>query len=160
MANANYHLIHANIAIPRAPLDHPLMKGFAERIDEIDALAQSWPGFIAQPALPDEGLIYNEPTLVNVSVWDSVENLKEFTYSSRHADFLKRRAEWFIQSDLPAYVLFWSPAGKGPTEAEIKQRHEHLQQYGATPYAFTFDENYTVEEMVEFTGEGKNPGAI
>lgn len=159
MANINYHLIHANIVTACAPFDDPLMKGFVEWIDEIDALAQSWPGFIAQPTLPDEGLIYSEPTLVNVSIWDSVENLQEFTYASRHADLLKRRAEWFVQSDLPAYVLYWSPAGEVPTEAKIKQRREHLYQHGVTPFAFTFDEHYTIEEMLEFIGKAKNSGA-
>jgi hypothetical protein len=149
MANVKYYLVHVNIANPRAPLDDPLMKDFVEWIDNIDSLAQNWPGFIAQPVLPDEGLIYSEPTLVNVSIWDTVENLQEFTYSSRHADLLKRRTEWFIQSDLPAYVLYWSPAGEIPTEAEIKQRREHLHRHGATPFAFTFDEPYTVEEMLE-----------
>ncbi len=116
MTLAEYQLVHANIATPRAPLDDPLMKGFVKRIDEIDYLAQGWHGFIAQPTLPDEGAIYSEPTLVNVSIWESVEDLREFTYSSRHAGFLKRRAEWFIPPDLPAYVLYWSPSGEVPTE--------------------------------------------
>jgi hypothetical protein len=150
MTDIIYHLVHANSATIRAALDDPLMKGFVDRIDEIDALAQGWPGFIAQPALPDEGLIYPQSTLLNVSIWESIENLREFTYTSEHADMLKRRAQWFVQSDRPAYVLYWSPAGEAPSEKEIKQRFEHLQQKGSTPYAFTFDEPYTIEEMLEF----------
>jgi hypothetical protein len=80
LTDVNYQLVHANIATPRARLDDPLMKGFVDRLDEIDALAQGWAGFIAQPALPDEGIVYNKPNLVNVSIWDSIENLREFTY--------------------------------------------------------------------------------
>jgi hypothetical protein len=159
MIKVKYQLVHANIATPRAPLEDPLMRDFVERIDEIDALAQGWPGFIAQPMLPDERLIFSEPILVNVSTWESVENLREFTYASKHAEFLKRRTDWFIQSDLPAYVLYWAPADQVPTEAEIKLRRDHLHWNGATPLAFTFDEPYTVDEMLAFTGREKENGA-
>jgi len=68
--------------------------------------------------------------------------------------------EWFIQSDLPPYVLYWSPAGEYPSEAEIERRREHFHQHSATPFAFTFDEPFTIEEVLEFTAEEKNPGAI
>ena len=151
MADVIYHLVHANIATARASFDDPLMQGFVEYIDEIDALAQSWPGFISQPGLPDEGLFYKEPVLLNVSIWESVESLQEFTYASRHADFLKRGAEWFIASELPAYVLYWFPAGEDPTEKEIKRRRDHLHQHGATPVAFTFDQPFSVEEMLAYS---------
>lgn len=121
MTSTLYHLVHANIATPLASLDDPLMRGFVNRINEIDAQAQGWPGFIAQPTLLDEGLIFTEPILLNVSVWDSIENLRDFTYSSRHAELLKMRAEWFVQAESPAYVLYWFLAGEIPSEAEIKE---------------------------------------
>ena len=73
MNDPAYNLVHVNIANARGSMDDPIMKGFVDRIDEIDALAQSWPGFVAQPTLLDKGLIYTENTLVNVSIWDSVE---------------------------------------------------------------------------------------
>jgi hypothetical protein len=135
------------------------MSGFVDRLDEIDALAQGWPGFIAQPELPDEGLIYTEPTLLNVSIWESIENLRQFTYSSKHAGLLERRAEWFVQSDLSAYVLYWSPAGEVPWEEEIKRRFEYLHLHGATPFAFSFDEPDIVEDMLEFIREERDLGA-
>jgi hypothetical protein len=160
MTGPAYNLVHANIATARASFDDPLMKDFVERIEEIDALAQSWPGFIAQPALPDEGEIYQEPILLNVSIWDSIKKLEEFTYASRHTDLLMRRAEWFVPSDQPAYVLYWSPAGELPTEKEIKQRHEYLYQHGATPFAFTFDASFTVEELLEYSHEEKDRSRI
>lgn len=159
MNDRNYHLVHANVATARAALDDPLMNDFVDRLDEIDALAQGWPGFIAQPELPDEGLIYTEPTLLNVSIWESIENLRQFTYSSKHAGLLERRAEWFVQSDLSAYVLYWSPAGEVPWEEEIKRRFEYLHFHGATPFAFTFDEPDTVEDMLEFIREERDLGA-
>jgi hypothetical protein len=158
VTNAEYRLVHANVAIAKAPLDDPRMSGFMDRVDEIDTLAQGWPGFIAQPTLPDEGAIYSEPALLNVSIWDSVENLRAFTYTGQHADQLERRADWFEQPDEPTYVLYWSPAGEIPTEAQINERFDYLNQHGPTPYAFTFGQSYLVEEMLEYSGTGTSSG--
>ena len=153
-----YHLVHANLATARTSFDDPIMKDFVDRVEEIDGLAQGWPGFIAQPVLPDEGLHYPEPFLLNISVWESVESLRKYTYMSQHADMLKRREEWFLQSIRPAYVLYWSPAWETPSEKEIKGRFEYLQLHGSTPYAFTFDQPYTAEEMLEFIADDRYLG--
>lgn len=76
--------------------------------------------------------------------------MAKFTYTSVHAEMLARREEWFEQSDLPAYVLFWLPEGLIPTEKEIKVRFIHLKRHGATPHAFTFDQRFSVNEMLEY----------
>lgn len=152
-----HHLVHANIAHARASLDDPEMSGFMSRVDEIDSLAQSAPGFIAQPTPPDEGEIYQGNWLLNLSIWESVESLQAFTYSGKHARALEKRAEWFVQHEGPNYVLFWVPAGHIPTEAEIKQRIDILQERGPTPYAFIFKERFTVEEMLAFSIEQDQP---
>jgi hypothetical protein len=145
-----YHLVHANIAVGRAPLDDPLMAGFVAKVDEIDALAQSRPGFVAQPTPPDEGSIYTGRSMLNVSIWESVESLEEFAYGGEHARMLERRAEWFYQDRQPNYVLFWFPSGQVPTEREIQKRIRHLAGSGATPFAFTFDRPFSVQEMLEY----------
>lgn len=49
-------------------MDDSIMKRFVDQIDEIDALAQFWPGFVSQPTPPDDGSIYKGNTLVNVSI--------------------------------------------------------------------------------------------
>jgi hypothetical protein len=153
MTRKAYNLIEANVSYARADLDDPIMKGFVDRLDVIDELAHGWPGFVSQPALPDEGQVYAGLTLLNVSVWESIEHLRAFTYSSKHAELLDQRSDWFLQSEQPAYVLFWFPAGELPTEEEIRQRFDHLRANGPTPQAFTFDRSYTVEEMLEYEGE-------
>lgn len=152
MTKAIYHLIHANVSQGRASLDDPLMNDFADQMDEIDELAQGWPGFVAQPIPPDEGTVYTELAFLNVSIWESIEQLREFTYSGRHSELLDRRAEWFVQSNRPIYVLYWSPAGESPTEKEISQRFAYLREHGPTPLAFTFDQPFTVEQMLGFEG--------
>jgi hypothetical protein len=148
-----YHLVHANVARMRAPLDDPLMAGFVARIEEIDALAQKSPGFVAQSTPADEGAVYRDDVLLNMSIWGSVESLYEFTYSGRHAQALARRAEWFEQRDGPAYVLYWASVGHIPTEKEIKERFDHLRRHGATPRAFTFEHRFSVEAALAYSVE-------
>jgi hypothetical protein len=46
---SGYHLVHANVARARAPLDSPRMAGFAAQVEEINALAHRAAGFVAQP---------------------------------------------------------------------------------------------------------------
>lgn len=143
-------LIHANVARMRAPLSHPTMAGFVDQVDAIDALANEAPGFLSQPTPPDEGQVFNGNDLLNLSIWESVETFDAFAHNGQHARVLERRAEWFHRSPGPNYVLYWAPADHMPTEAEVKERIEHLATYGATPYAFTFDTRLTVEEMSGF----------
>ena len=139
-----FHLVHANIAIMRAPFDDPRMTDFVAQAEEIDALAQASPGFIAQPTPPDEGVIYTGQTLLNLSIWKSVESLERFVFEGKHARSLERRAEWFEQRDGPNYVLFWMHADEIPSEAEVKQRIDYLVAHGPTPFAFTFDQLFFI----------------
>jgi hypothetical protein len=74
MSETAYHLVHANVARMRAPLDGPMMAGFMARIEEIDALAQNSPGSVAQPTPADEGVAYKDDVLLNMSIWESVED--------------------------------------------------------------------------------------
>ncbi len=138
-----YHLVHANVAHALAALDAPLMADFISQVDEINALASSAPGFVAQPTLPDEGTLYRAPLLLNVSIWKSIASLEAFTYQRRHAAALERRGEWFKQSEKPSYVLYWTREGDTPTEREVKERLRYLRAHGPTSYAFSFDRTFT-----------------
>ncbi len=138
-----YHLAELNIAEAKAPLDSPLLQGFVERIDEINALAESHEGFIWR-LKDDSGNAMsirpfdNPDMLINVSVWDSVESLKVFTYQTMHKELIRDRKKWFHHLKKAYYVLWWIPQGHTPTLEEAKIRLEHLQQHGATETAFDF----------------------
>ena len=147
-----YQIVHANIAVPRAPLDDPIMAGFVTQVDEINALAYSAPGFVAQSEPPDAGEVFPEGILVNMSVWRSVADLERFTHHGLHALALDRRAGWFEQSSDAGYVLYWVPAGHAPSEREVKRRIDHLKEYGPTPYAFSFGHRFTIDDMLAYTG--------
>ncbi len=124
-------------------MDDPTMAGFVARLDEINALADRSPGFVwrLQTEAGDATAIRAFPDpllLVNLSVWESVEALREFTYRSAHAGVMRRRAEWFERMDEPHLVLWWVPAGDLPTLDEAKARLDRLRSEGPSPEAFTF----------------------
>ena len=147
-----YHLIHANVAIARAHLDDPVMAAFVNQVDEMNTFASQSPGFVAHPRPSDQGQIFVGRALLNLSIWDSTESLSRFTHHGQHAVALERRAEWFEQTARPGYVLYWSPAGHVPTEAEVNERLDYLKKHGPTPLAFTFERPFTVEEMLAVAG--------
>jgi heme-degrading monooxygenase HmoA len=152
VSHPDYYLVHANIAVARAPLDDPLMEDFLQMADEVDEIARNSPGFVSQPAPDDEGSIFTGKRLLNLSIWDSVESLMDFTHSGQHGQALKRREDWFEQGQEYNYVLYWERRGHVPLEEEIKERLDYLRRNGPSPYAFTFSEAFTVEEMLNYTG--------
>ena len=155
MENLDYHLVHANVAIIRAPLEDPRMADFVRQADELDALAQASAGFISQPTPEDDGSIFNHTRLLNLSIWESVKALEIFTFGPEHGQALARRTEWFIQYERPNYVLFWLPNSQQPTEKEVQIRLNYLAQNGPTPYAFNFEKRFSIKEMLDYKTIGR-----
>ena len=141
------HLAQINIARLIAPLDDPRIAGFVSQLDPINALADRSPGFVWR--LQSESgnatdLAYNEDPfiIVNMSVWESVEALRDFVYRSRHLSVFRDRSQWFEKTDLPNYCLWWVRAGHRPAIAEGRERLEYYRKHGATPQAFWFSQLY------------------
>lgn len=145
--SGRHHLAQLNIGTVRAPVDHPSMAGFTNRLDEINELADAAPGFVWR-LQTDEGNAtaihaFDDPMLlVNLSVWESIEALHEFTYRSAHRDLLRGRTEWFHRRDGHHQVLWWVPTGSLPSVEEAKRRLAHLEAHGPTPEAFTFTDRF------------------
>jgi hypothetical protein len=137
-----------------APLDNPIMADFVAWLPEINAVADNAPGFVWRLQTPEGDatslrVFDDEYMLVNMSVWDSVESLSQYTYQSQHKEVFRRRKDWFKMLDTPAVVLWWIPATHIPTVEEAKVRLDYIHQYGPTPHAFTFKKRFTVEEMLK-----------
>jgi hypothetical protein len=140
----DHELAQVNVALPRAPLDSPLLTDFVAAIEDVNALAHRSPGFVWQlqfgdadatevPGLEDGRLV------VNLSVWESIETLRAFTYTGpEHREVLRRRKEWFEALGEPHLALWWVPSGHRPSVEEAGERLTHLREHGPTPYAFTF----------------------
>jgi len=139
----NFHLAQINIARLIAPLDDPRIAGFVSQLDPINAIADRAPGFVwrLQSAAGNATDVpYNDDpfVIVNMSVWESIEALRDFAYTSKHINVFRDRAQWFEKMDKPHYCLWWVPAGHIPTVAEGRERLEHYQAHGSTPYSFWF----------------------
>jgi hypothetical protein len=137
-----YDLVHFNFAIAKQPLDHPEMVGFTGQLDAVNRLAASSPGFVWTPADGEAGdavATFGDPrVLANMSTWQSLEDLRRFTYGGQHGTALRQRRDWFETPNGPAYVLWWVSSGHRPDWEEAKNRLAHLAANGPTPEAFTF----------------------
>ena len=143
----NYHLAQINISRLIAPLDDPQIAEFVSQLEPINALADKALGFVWR--LQSESgnatdIAYNDDPLVivNMSVWESIETLREFAYESNHREVFRDRAKWFEKAVKPGYCLWWIPSGHVPTVAEGRERLEHCQKHGATPHSFWFSQPF------------------
>ncbi|MFL5858987.1 MAG: DUF3291 domain-containing protein [Solirubrobacteraceae bacterium] len=140
----SFHVAQVNIALPKAPVDSPLLADFMALLDPINELADASDGFVWR-LQTDEGNatsirpFEDERLMVNLSTWESVEALRRFVYRSVHVEVMRRRREWFEHMRL-YMALWWVPAGHVPSVEEAKDRLAHLREQGPTPHAITFRE--------------------
>ena len=140
-----HHLAQVNVARPVAPPGSEELRGFMEALDPINALADASPGFVWRLQTEDGNAtairvdVAGDPMLmVNLSVWESLEALAEFTYRSDHRHVLAQRRQWFEKMADAYLALWWIPSGTIPTVADAAGRLAHLRAHGPTPHAFTF----------------------
>jgi hypothetical protein len=164
MPSYNYHLAQVNIARMRAPLDDPLMAGFVARLAEINALADHSPGFVWRLQTAEGDATYLRPfadnrILFNLSVWESVEQLKEYVYRSAHSEVMRQRKQWFEKFDGMYMALWWVKVGHIPSVIEAKARLKYLERHGESAHAFTFKRIFAPQGIkgMAFTGEAVNP---
>lgn len=145
---SQFHLAQINIARALGPIDSPVMAGFVAKLDELNEIADQSPGFVWR--LQGEGndatdiQAFDDPMiLLNMSVWESIEDLRNYTYGMMHNTVARDRRNWFEPMDGPHIALWWVPAGHIPTPEEGRQRIEHLAEHGPSPEAFTFMEAYS-----------------
>jgi hypothetical protein len=140
-----HHLAQINVGRLVAPIDDPRIAGFVAQLDPVNALADAADGFVwrlqsASGNATDVAYSNDPLMIVNMSVWESVESLRDYVYKSRHLDVFRDRAQWFERMDRAHYCLWWIPAGHIPTVAEGRERLEHYQAHGATEFAFWFSQ--------------------
>ena len=144
-----YQLAQINIGRARAEMNDPVMHGFMSNLAQINALAEHSPGFIwrlQSEAGNAKALRYFDDPLiiVNMSVWESVEVLKELTYDQ--VSFFKQRGLWFEAFEKPYLALWWILKDHRPTIAETKAKLDLLEHHGPTPEAFTFSKVFPQPE--------------
>lgn len=140
---SKYELAQINIAHGRDAIDSDTMKGFVDRLEEINAVAEASAGFVwrLQTEEGDATAIqaFDDPLiLINISVWTDVDSLKAFVYRSNHVELLQDRDAWFSKTVEAHQALWWIPAGHMPTVEESREKLELLQKMGPSQAAFTF----------------------
>jgi hypothetical protein len=124
------------------------MKDFMAGLDPVNAVADAAPGFVWRLQTEDGNATAlrafdDDRLMLNMSVWESLEDLRSFVYSNRaHLDVLKRRREWFEEMAELFVVLWWVDAGHIPTIPEAEERLTLLRAIGPSPDAFTFRRHF------------------
>jgi hypothetical protein len=149
-----YHLAQINIAHAQDSMDAETMKGFVARLDEINSLADKAKGFIWR-LQSDQGdatsiKAFDDPfLLVNMSVWENLESLKNFVYKSLHVELIRDRDAWFNKMLDAHQALWWIPAGHIPSVEEGKEKLYCLQNNGVSKNAFTFAKPFDHNSQLE-----------
>lgn len=125
----------------RFPLTDRRMSEFAGSLAEVYRLAELHRGFIWR--IPDDeaasqlsALNFDDRTSSTVSVWESVEALKEYTFESLHGRYFDRKSEWFEGVEGPQLVIWDVEPASRPTFKEAFDRLEILKQDGPSNFAY------------------------
>lgn len=140
---SEYHIAQINIARMLAPIGDPIMAKFVAQLPPINALADGSPGFVwrlqSESGDATSIRVYDDDfIIVNLTVWESVDALREYVYKSAHHEVLRDRKRWFKKFDGPYYALWWIAVGHYPSTEEGKERLGYLCEHGETAYAFSF----------------------
>jgi hypothetical protein len=137
-----FHFAELNIATLLAPLEHPDNLEFVSVLEAVNRIAEVSDGFVWR-LKDDEGRsasyvpVYEDPrVIVNLTVWESPEALRHFTYRSGHGAYFRRRTEWFEPG--AEMVCWWIRAGSIPTVEDAVERLNHLRTYGPSANGFLF----------------------
>lgn len=132
-------------------LDEGVMTGLVVRIDAMHRLAERSPGFVwrLRGPVPVEALRVFEDYFVpfeperlffNLSVWDSVDALRQFVFETAHADLVRGKRAWIDHFNRAHLALWWIPVGHVPTVSESAARLRAVHERGSTAEAFTLSE--------------------
>lgn len=140
-----YHLAQINIAKLLEPIDSPLLEDFVGDLDRINEIADKSKGFVWR-LKDDTGNATNinpfddTSFIVNMSVWETIDDLKDFVYNSGHMEVFRKRTKWFETMKTPHMALWWVKIGDYPTAKDGKNKLLELEKYGETASSFSFKE--------------------
>lgn len=137
------HLAQLNIARAKYDNDDPRFAGFIDNLDRVNTVADRSKGFIWR-LQEEDGEKTIAPTddpqlIVNLSVWETAEDLEHFVFNTIHKRIYDGRAAWFPKMEKAHFVMWWIPAGHIPTVDEAFERLEKLRADGPTDEAFGWE---------------------
>lgn len=148
----------------KRPYGDPLVAGFEAQTPPVFQKAEGAPGFINRarevddrvhltnferdwgnwgrftvPRFYDGGYTTASDTRAStLSLWESVEAVRDFVYSGLHRSALQLREQWFRKPQWPTYAMWWVADDVVPSWADACLRLEHLHDHGPTEFAFNF----------------------
>jgi len=138
---ASLHLAQLNVAQLAHPLDHPDLASFVDNLDAVNAVADAAPGFVwrlqEESGNATDVRPWGDDMIVNLSVWDGLDALRDYVFGADHAAVLRRRRQYFVPMESASLALWWVPAGHIPDLEEARDRLDHLDRHGPSAYAFT-----------------------
>ena len=145
--HGEWHVAQVNVALLNAPLDAPETRSFVELLEPVNALADRSPGFVwrLQSEHGDATSIRvfdDDLIIVNMSVWETIEDLRAYVFASDHGGVLRRRREWFAKMPTAHLALWWISAGSVPAVEDASHRLELVRERGPSAEAFTFRETF------------------
>ena len=114
-------------------------------LDKVKALAEASKGFvwwILDETSNNTGTFLNvDPRqIAKMSVWETPADFRLYVYNTANGTFVKRRARWFVPSEVPTFAILWIAAGTVSTLEEEVARLESLRRDGPTADAFGWDQ--------------------
>ncbi len=143
-----FHLAQVNVSRLLEPLESERLRPFVERLERVNAAADSAPGFVWRLQTDDGDatavcVFDDAEMIVNLSVWETLAVLREFAYhDALHVEVLRRRREFFNRDEEATLALWWIEAGTLPTVADAEARLTLLRAIGPSPEAFTFKRSF------------------
>ncbi|MEX3011460.1 DUF3291 domain-containing protein [Hoeflea sp. TYP-13] len=123
--------------------DNPRMAEFMDSLPSVYGKAEAHPGFIWR--MPDDeaarqlaALGYDDRFSATVSVWRSVEDLREYTFGPDHGSYYDRRAEWFEEIDEPQLVIWDVEDTARPSFKEAFDRLKLLKADGNSSGSYSW----------------------
>lgn len=144
-----------NIAKMKGEKESPVMIDFVNNLERINSLADKSDGFVWR-LIEEESYAANinffadEYLLVNMSVWEDLDCLHNFTYQSLHREIFKRKQEWFNKMEKMHMAIWFLEGESYPTVNEGRTRLEYIQNNGPTPYAFSFKNSFKETDLAEY----------
>jgi heme-degrading monooxygenase HmoA len=147
-----FQLAQVNVARLLAPIDSEQLLDFVSALDDVNASADVAPGFVwrlqteagnATAIVAFEWDIHDSAgVIVNLSVWESLEQLTQWIHGPLHRAVLLQRRRWFERVSDATTALWWVSEGHRPSTLEAESRLLHLREHGPTPTAFSFKETF------------------
>jgi hypothetical protein len=154
-----YQIAQVNIARLRAPIDSALLADFVAALVPVNESADHAPGFVWRLQTEDGDatsirafewdVAESAGVIVNMSVWESIEQLSDWVNGEMHRSVLLQRRKWFERVNEVTNALWWIPEGRQPTIEEAESRVAELRRSGPTPTAFTFRNSFAPPDRPE-----------